>query len=525
MQHYEKSTGKITFLALLLTVSFILLAIPVTSEQSDGASMLECNGLQIVSFDNIEETSAGGSLSCLFTLTNSNTSGNISVNIDTDRCGSPLYISSSDDDFTIKAGDYYQVHLSINADRYADPGDYSLIITFKIYNHGTSTADSCTVPIDITVKSLYLSDGSFNKIMGVFENNLPYPFNTPTASAIITALIWFGIACLVFMVLHTLTGRYFDEDEKDERREIKIRVGSLILIIITTFGIVEAAKVYGANQFIMQSIRDISVFVYAILGSYIVWDLYKNIVKHVFHDMEEDGKIEGADTSLIPLFNMIGEIIIGVVTAAILLSLLGMNLIGILTGAGIVGVAISLGAQNTLSEMFSGITLLATRPFREGDMVRIGNDENVYEVIKVRLMNSEFKNWATLEHMILPNSSVSNSKISNMTKGSMAYRLFLYYDVGYDSDLDEVKKILLETANQHPQIIKDGSFDKPGTRVTSFDESTIQVRLAVYIFDFRDNVTVTDELITQGYKNLEDNGIDIPYERRDIYIKLTKNEE
>ena len=520
MLHKDRIKGLV--LALMLIA---LLAVPVSCDDTGASKTLDCQGLSVVTYDDTVVTSAGEGHTVTVILTNTNVSGNISVRIALDEGDAPISMGIHDSEYTIEAGKYQQVTVSVSADRYAEHGEYSSSIGFMVYNHHTGASDTVSLQIHVTVKNTYTSEGSFNKILGVFENNLPYPLNTPTASAGITFAIWFAIALAVYLAAHIAVGRYFKEDEA-ACHEIRVRVGGLLILIISTFGLEQAALVYGANEFIMSTITDISGFIYTLLIAYIVWDIYKNTVRHVFSAAEKDKRIEAADTSLIPLFNMIGQLVIGIVAAAVIMSLFGFNLYGILTGAGIIGLAISLGAQNILTELFSGITLLTTRPFREGDMVRIGSDSDIYQVLKVRLMNSEFKNWASLEHMILPNSKISTAKVVNLTKNSSAYRLFLYYDVSYDSDLDKVKEILLETAYRHPQIIRGcPPYDDPGTRVTSFDNTTVQVRLTVYIYDFLDSVTVTDQLIELGYKNLEDNGVVIPYERMDVTFRLAEDDD
>ena len=65
---------------------------------------------------------------------------------------------------------------------------------------------------------------------------------------------------------------------------------------------------------------------------------------------------------------------------AAILATLGFNLYAIITGAGIAGLAVSLGAQSMLQQFFSGVTLLITRPFKPGDMIRLGTDAAMLRV-------------------------------------------------------------------------------------------------------------------------------------------------
>ena len=135
------------------------------------------------------------------------------------------------------------------------------------------------------------------------------------------------------------------------------------------------------------------------------------------------------------------------------------------------------------------------------------------------MLNSRFKNWISMEYIIVPNSDVVASTIVNITGQTMAYRMTLYFTVAYDSDMELTKKILIDTAYNHPQVIVDGSYSKPIARLEEFEDSAIKFSLAVFITDFRDYITVRDELNEDVYRNLCKANIEIPFNKLDVYIK------
>lgn len=325
------------------------------------------------------------------------------------------------------------------------------------------------------------------------------------------------IAIGAFFLLRVIVFSIFKRD-KDVAKEISNKTGITIVISIIFYGMSNAAMVYGADEMLIAILQYIASFIYIPLVAYIVWNVYTNVIKIVFHRMEEQDRVAGADSSLIPLFNMLGKIIITIVAASALLSTMGFDLVAIITGAGIAGMAISLGAQNTLTEFFSGLNLLTTRPFKRGDMVTIG-DKDIYQVEKVGMLNSRFKNWISMECIIMPNSKVVDSTIVNITGKTMAYRMTLYYTVAYDSDIELTKKIILDTAYNHPQVIVDGSYSRPNVRLEEFEDSAIKFSLAVFITDFRDYITVMDELNEDVYRNLCKANIEIPFNKLDVYIR------
>ena len=88
-------------------------------------------------------------------------------------------------------------------------------------------------------------------------------------------------------------------------------------------------------------------------------------------------------------------------------------------------------------------------------MVKIGTDNDIYEVEEIGLMNCRFKNWISLERVIIPNSSVFSNFVVNITEETTAYRIFLHYTVSYDSDLKKINDNHSLLANNTP---KNGHF-------------------------------------------------------------------
>ena len=405
----------------------------------------------------------------------------------------------------------------MTADKLSKHGTYNVTLTITVVKMDPSlTTGETTLPLTVTVKSSYSSDGTYNKILGIFDP-LDEPLGTPLTTAAMTMGIWVALSVLAYIVLRVVAFATFKSD-KEAAREISSKTGAMVVIAIILYGISNSLMVYGADERVIAFFQNLSSFVYIPIIAYMVWNIYANVIKNLFHRLEEQDKVAGADTSLIPLFRMIGKIVIAVVAISAILKTMDFDLIAIITGAGIAGMAVSLGAQNTLTEFFSGLNLLSTRPFKRGDMVMIGG-KDIYQVEKVGLLNSRFKDWKSLEYIIIPNSTVVGSTIINITSKTMAYRMTLDYTVSYDSDVELTKKILVDTAYNHPQVIVDGSQSKPSARLIAFDDSAIRFSLVVFITDFRDYITVTDELNEDVYRNLCKAGIEIPFNKLDVYIK------
>ena len=510
-------------LAVLAIVASVLI-LPVLSEASDASAYQICEGLNISVFDETTEMKSGGDSSIDISLRN-DSDGDITVHLNySNSSGSPVKVSFDGNDFTLSKGKSKIVTVSFFCDRNTEQGTHTTDILFTVYNYSTAKEGHASVTVTEKVSSQYASDGAYNKIMGKFENTLPEPFNGPVTSAIITALIWAVIAALVYFVIHVVSGHFLKTDESDRRRELRRRCGSIAVLIVMINGIIQAVEVYGVNENIIRIASEVASIIVVPMVAYAVWDIYKIAVTHIFQKMEKDGKVMYADTSLIPFFNTIGKIIIAVVAFAVIMSMFGVDVVAIIAGAGIITLAISIGAQSIIAQFLSGMMLLITRPFKVGDIVKINNSSDIYEVIRIGFMCTTFKNWHNLEVVTMSNNTFDSAMITNITAETSAYRLYLYYGVDFNSDFDLVRRTLIDTASRHPKAIIDGSYAKPDVRVNEFLSTAVQIRLAVYIRDFRDNIEVSDELYASGINDLKAAGVNLPFELRDVRIVLPEDD-
>jgi MscS family membrane protein len=223
--------------------------------------------------------------------------------------------------------------------------------------------------------------------------------------------------------------------------------------------------------------------------------------------------------SLTPLLAMIGRIIIGMAATAMVLGVLGFDLMIIATGAGIIGLAISFGAQSTLAQFFGGITLLVNRPFRPGDLIRLDAGTDTLRVLNVGFMITTFRNWANSEIFSMPNQKVVSSTIINVTAESLAYRIIVLARVPYGTDVALAKKLALSAMTEHPRILQDGSEEIPKVRLEEFSESSLTIRVSGFVDDFEDHRSIAGEIRESIYKKYRENGITIAIPKMEVFIR------
>ena len=123
---------------------------------------------------------------------------------------------------------------------------------------------------------------------------------------------------------------------------------------------------------------------------------------------------------------------------------LGIQITPILTALGVGGLAVALALQDTRSNLFAGVHLLADRPIRVGDYIKIADSVEGY-VVDVGWRSTRVR---TLQNMVMvvPNKKVAESVITNYDLPEPRVALLLRMGVSYDSDPDHVERVLVDEA-------------------------------------------------------------------------------
>ena len=217
----------------------------------------------------------------------------------------------------------------------------------------------------------------------------------------------------------------------------------------------------------------------------------------------------------LPLFNNLGKIVI--VTFGIYFILLSwdININGFLASAGVLGIVLGLAAQDTVSNLFAGIFLMADSPFKEGDYILLDTGERGY-VKKMGIRSTRFMTRDDIE-ITIPNSVIASSKIVNESGGPEDIeRIRINILVAYGSDIDEVKDVLKEIELNNSNVLKD---PEPRIRFRKFSSSGLKLQLLFWIFKPAIRGRTVDAVNTDIYKTFAKKNIIIPYPTVNLITK------
>jgi small-conductance mechanosensitive channel len=198
------------------------------------------------------------------------------------------------------------------------------------------------------------------------------------------------------------------------------------------------------------------------------------------------------------------------IVAVVVLAHLGVNTTSLLAVLGATGLAIGLALKDSLSNIASGVMLIALRPFRDGDHVIVNGQEGIVQ--EVRVFQTKLRTFD--ERVVtLPNSIITTTPIVNFSSLPNR-RLEVPVGVGYDDDLTKAQGILLDIANEHPLILES---PEPFVRVTALADST--VNLMLYAYARNSDFGLAQSQILQSVRDrLLGSGLSIPYPQRDLHL-------
>jgi len=198
-----------------------------------------------------------------------------------------------------------------------------------------------------------------------------------------------------------------------------------------------------------------------------------------------------------------------------LLGTLGISITPIIASLGITSLAVDLALQPTLENFFSGTQLVMDKPIRVGDFIELESGEQGF-VEKIGWRSTWIKMLQN-NTIIMPNSTMANSKIINYFYPEKELSVPVEVGVHYSSDLEHVERVTLEVARE-TLIAHEWGVDDYNTFVvyTGFGDSSINFTVMLRAKEYFNRFWVRSHFIKALHKRYADEGINIPYPIRAI---------
>jgi small-conductance mechanosensitive channel len=226
-------------------------------------------------------------------------------------------------------------------------------------------------------------------------------------------------------------------------------------------------------------------------------------------------KIIFIEPRTLPLFEMILKVVVAGGFLYFVCIAWDVPLTSWLASAGVIGIAVGFAAKDTLSNLFSGIFIVADTPYKVGDFVVLDNTIRG-QVLEIGMRSTRLLTRDDIE-VTVPNAVIANSQIVNQTGGPHEkMRVRVKVEAAYGSDIDTVEEVLLGCVTGVEHIVGDPS---PRVRFRSFGASGLVFELLAWIEKPVFRGRVLHELNGNVYKAFNAAGIEIPYAKQDVYVK------
>lgn len=313
---------------------------------------------------------------------------------------------------------------------------------------------------------------------------------------------------LLFRILHRLTRK--TETRIDDLLVAGLRIPSLFLVVVLSMytGIRMANLPESWFTYATQGMH-LSIFFAITMGlANVSGRLLAYFLKQV-----------ALPISVTSLLLAVVKAVIYVIGVLIILNYLGISIAPLITALGVGGLAMALALQDTLSNLFAGIHIMAEQAIRVGDFVRLETGQEGYvediswRTTRIRMLPNNM--------VIVPNNKLSQSVITNFNLPEEKMVLQVPVNVSYASDPDLVERVLLEEARKALAEVP-GLLAEPAPLVRflpGFGESSLTFSLLCHIRGIGDQNAVMNELNKRILMRFRQEGIEFPYSTRTVYLR------
>lgn len=241
----------------------------------------------------------------------------------------------------------------------------------------------------------------------------------------------------------------------------------------------------------------------------LIWQIIREVTLNRYYARSkvDEGSREALNQLLTYFAYIIGFLL--------MLQTAGFSLVALWTGAAALLVGIGIGLQQTFNDLICGVIILFERTVKVGDMVDMGGPEKVGRVRKIGARTSHVETRDGIL-MYVPNSKLIGESVVNWSQTERRARFHISVGVAYGSDTELVKKLLLEVATAHPQVMK---LPKPLVRFMDFGSSSLDFELLIFTRNFMLVEDTKSDLRFAIDAAFRKNGVEIPFPQRDLWVR------
>jgi small-conductance mechanosensitive channel len=231
-------------------------------------------------------------------------------------------------------------------------------------------------------------------------------------------------------------------------------------------------------------------------------------------------RLEGALPTT-SLFANLTKLFVFLIGWLIILQTLNISITPILTALGVGGLAVALALQDTLSNLFSGLQVIASRQVKPGDYVKLESGEEGY-VTDITWRNTAIRSLPN-NMVIVPNSKLASTLVTNYYQPEKEMSVLAQVGVSYQSDLKKVEQVTIDVAREVMREVNGGVPEfEPFIRYHTFADFSVNFSVILRAGEFADQFLIKHEFIKRLHERYRREEIEIPFPVRTVNLKEMK---
>lgn len=256
-----------------------------------------------------------------------------------------------------------------------------------------------------------------------------------------------------------------------------------------------------------------------LIGIIVILLIWPKIIKIVLKAIEKMAAKKEADSLLITFICSLVKTVMYITLFFILIGILGIKATSLVTILGTAGIAVGLALQGSLSNLASGILILFFKQFSKGNFISTAAGDIQGEVKSIHILYTILTTLDGIE-VIIPNSQLANAAILNYSKNPYR-RLDLTFTVSNKNSVEKIMSLLQTIIDRESRIVKNDAERPTFVAVSQSNGRSVDYKFRAWtknaeyfdvLFDVQKNVKLI----------FDENNIEIPYDKMDLYIKENK---
>ena len=329
--------------------------------------------------------------------------------------------------------------------------------------------------------------------------------------SILTLIIFFAVAKLVTFLTEKIILKLTSKTKTKVDDELVKKSHRPVSILLFLIGIKLAIIPLKLNETTNKISQQVVTTLVIIVLAYTLIAVLKIFI-NAWGEMRAAKRETEVDQNLVKMSSKAMKLVFFIIGFLFILYVWDIKLGPLLTSLGIAGIAIAFGLQNTLGNIFGGISLILDRSIKVGDIIKTESGE-MGTVYDVGLRATRIKTFDN-EIVIVPNGQLANSRIHNFVLPDRSIRVNVEFGVEYGADPEFVKHMAVEEVNHIKDVMHEPA---PWILFNEMGDNALHFKIMFWVDDLSKKWPSHQEAITRIYRRLYKEGIGIPFPQRTVW--------